>query len=92
METGLGAGGGQQISQIDLIALFQIGKFLVFPSLGDNAGHVPAVASTKTGVAPATDEEATGTIAVDVGDPSALDEILLFLGKARAVGRNAMNE
>ena len=92
MEAGLGAGGGQQIGQIDWIALLQVRKLLVLPALRDHPGNVAAGASTETGIAPATDEESTGTITVDVGYPSALDEVFLFLSKTGAIRRNAMNE
>ena len=92
MQAGLGAGGAQQISQVDRIALLQVRKLLVLPAFRDHPGNVSSVPSTETGVAPATDEEASGTIAVDVGDPSALDEVLLFLSKTGAIRRNAMNE
>ena len=43
-------------------------------------------------VAPTPDEKPPGTIAIDVGDPTALDEIFLFLCEARAVGRNPVDE
>ncbi len=92
MKPGLGAGGAQQVGQIDWIALLQIRKRLVFPTFRNDPGDVSSRPSFETRFAPASEEKPSRTITVHVGNSSALDEIFLFLGEARAVGSDPVNE
>ncbi|MAS79347.1 MAG: hypothetical protein CMI25_02900 [Opitutae bacterium] len=92
MKPSLGAGGGQQVGQIDGIALLQVRKLLVLPALRNDPRDVATGSSLEARIAPASDEKPARTVTVDVGNPSALDEIFLFLCEARTVGRNPVDE
>ena len=62
VKSGLGAWGGEEVRQVNLISLAQFGKGPVFPKLGNDSRDVSTRASLEARIAPASDEKPARTV------------------------------